>query len=435
MIDGLYLGDLDVSIYGEKSRNPGTFSLFDRPRDREITNTSVHWSITEPWAPYQTLTTPDLSRVFKEIKQSGWYTGNSMAFIFRRDPGNPLGSHRRVFANERRRINAARLVIEYIPPSYWGADTLDDKQQNYCTDANNHPYGCPAGTEEEPLNFYAGKIGSGLYTLEQWWNPLGCGGKLTEPEIKRYLKPGTREFTEPNPPNPAVSKYAYWYLRDTVCFPSYNTVIHELRFSERHDWCETNLTNDRSPEAMYGCMQARAFLDTYYSEVLLRGDNNTGYTTEYYEELPGNTLFIDIENPICDNGRRAWDEHDKQINNSVLQGYLYGIQAGLVERGSEKNIGIYTSPSAWKAFDKNLNFPENLPNGGIVVWQAFYHLGAFPPLDTITDYAPRLFGDTKYDLGDWAPIVWQFSGDPGEDFNIAVQDPAKGFMPRSRSGH
>ena len=321
---------------------------------------------------------------------------------------------------------------------YWGADTLGDEDWSYCSDRVYRPI-CPGGYE--PLDFYIAKLGTGWCTLEEHWQDVmedGASnecGSWTDPEF--WGSCDVREVDDdlvidncrvrdlPVSPN---ERHTYWYLRgpgdcdgDPVSYSLGRQPADELQ------WCDDVVRARMGlapapPEAVYGCIQAHGYLDTYQTAVdLVVPDDGTHYRADYDSNFAGDTLFVDIEQRGCN-----WDSPATAQNRLVMSGFLHGLKAGIEVRGLDKNIGIYTRPSAWTAII-GADF-DDFPTGGVVVWQARYHHGSDPALDTITQFAPVIFDGELYRLGMWWPVIWQFAESSG-DFNVALQDGANRFWP------
>ncbi len=110
-IDENQSGNLEMSIAGQATDNPDTFSTTGRNlRNRPRTVSQVFW--TNPPAPpiNSKLTTPDLTAVVQEVvDRGGWNPGNAMAFLI-----YPRGGARRVVESiEGEPSNAPRLTINY----------------------------------------------------------------------------------------------------------------------------------------------------------------------------------------------------------------------------------------------------------------------------------------------------------------------------------
>lgn len=115
MQDGPYSNGLDLSVFGEASASPDTFSPASTPEDRVPTSSSVPWAIPgdELWSVGEIDRTPNLAPVIREIMaQTGWSQGNSVAIIVQ-NAGAASGDslHRRIIGYDR-----ATRGFPYDPP-------------------------------------------------------------------------------------------------------------------------------------------------------------------------------------------------------------------------------------------------------------------------------------------------------------------------------
>lgn len=75
-----------LTIYGEASINPGTYTSSELISSRPTTTASVNWS-PEPWEQlddgYYSRISADLTPILNELIELGWKSGNSMAFMIK----------------------------------------------------------------------------------------------------------------------------------------------------------------------------------------------------------------------------------------------------------------------------------------------------------------------------------------------------------------
>jgi ligand-binding sensor domain-containing protein len=215
----------------------------------------------------------------------------------------------------------------------------------------------------------------------------------------------------------------------------------------------TCLTGQREAY-QFGCLQAWAFLETY---------------ERYYRDVyRGNTLFVDIENPICprctdetkvNSDNWVWghpsETHPYSVsttqqgkNRAVLDGHLDGLWGGMAERGmGKKQIGVYTSAEKWREIMGEGYYEFEYP---VVLWIARYlpaepatAKGEYPVRELFEEqYADRIFAGHEIclnesdsrtcatsSIGGYNPAIWQFTASP-QDLDMAIQDPGYGFSPR-----
>jgi hypothetical protein len=71
-----------VTIYGEASNNPETYSLEGLILTRPKTTKMVKWEITETWPIWTMFRTPDIAPIIQEIVDlQGWQSGNALALM------------------------------------------------------------------------------------------------------------------------------------------------------------------------------------------------------------------------------------------------------------------------------------------------------------------------------------------------------------------
>jgi len=74
----------NLTILGEDSDNPETFTLDALITDRPVIDDSVEWIVDDVWEIYQPYRTVDLSVIVQSlVDREGWKAGNAMAFIIK----------------------------------------------------------------------------------------------------------------------------------------------------------------------------------------------------------------------------------------------------------------------------------------------------------------------------------------------------------------
>jgi AhpD family alkylhydroperoxidase len=173
----------------------------------------------------------------------------------------------------------------------------------------------------------------------------------------------------------------------------------------------------------WGREQASAALNQRY-------DNpNAGFVGGY-------TVFADIET-----GFGGWTVGSSAYssNQQVVQGFLDGIAAARTST-APFHPGIYISPLNWRSYVGT----DFRPATSFVLWiTGCYSCNSsicapcdnscWSTLATVTDLLPTV---TSTILGGSQAFLWQYWLDPPcgcGDFNVAIQDPASGFIPISSS--
>jgi hypothetical protein len=74
-----------ITIVGEASDNPQTYTLDALITDRPETNAKVVWTVAEDWDLWGTYKSADISPIVQElVNRPGWQSGNAMAFMHSR---------------------------------------------------------------------------------------------------------------------------------------------------------------------------------------------------------------------------------------------------------------------------------------------------------------------------------------------------------------
>ncbi len=111
-VDGPYENDLHIQFLGEAVANAATFREQSKPSDRiNLTSLTIDWALSaaEKWNSGERWRSPDLTPILREIvARPDWEKGNAISIIVKNV--NSTG-HRRVFALERSKSGAARLII------------------------------------------------------------------------------------------------------------------------------------------------------------------------------------------------------------------------------------------------------------------------------------------------------------------------------------
>lgn len=158
-IDGHYTGSLNLAFYGEASGNASTFSNYNRPSDRSLTQASAAWEVpsTDAWNLGEIRNSPDLTELVQEIiDHSGWRSGNALAIIIKNaGPVSAPYEVRRVIGYDRGDVHRpARLVIKV------GSLIFDPSVPSGCMDECQQGAGPNSqGNEGGPINTRTG----GLY--------------------------------------------------------------------------------------------------------------------------------------------------------------------------------------------------------------------------------------------------------------------------------
>ena len=139
-VDGPYSDSLDVTLYGEDKGYASSFSSYNRPSNRVLTEASANWQIpsTVPWVLGEIRNSPDLTDVVQEIiDRSDWNSGNALAIIVKDTSAAGSPNYvRRVIGYDRQVWypgvdHAARLVVRV------GSLVSDGSVQNSCNGVNS----------------------------------------------------------------------------------------------------------------------------------------------------------------------------------------------------------------------------------------------------------------------------------------------------------
>ncbi len=226
---------------------------------------------------------------------------------------------------------------------------------------------------DEPLyfpsqDFYIGQLGSGL------------GGPGT----------GTQGFTFSGTPPQAT--YAYW----TLLGPN----------------PQAGSGKGGMTDSEWGRAQAQRFI----AEVTTGSFSNT---------IKGKVLFADIEGTLNGTSPGSWLPDDQAANMNVVNGFLNEIAA------SQTFVpGIYTSPGFW-AYCFGQNSQTDVP---FVLWISHWLSKTYYPSNpSFPSLIPQVeaWATDQYlleSIAGYYPVIWQFGGIDGD---LAIQNPAQGFIPRS----
>ncbi len=79
-----------ITICGEASDNPGTYTEDSLISDRPRTESAVLWEVAEEWVLWGFYRTPDLKEIIQEvIDREGWQSGNALALMFKGENQGP----------------------------------------------------------------------------------------------------------------------------------------------------------------------------------------------------------------------------------------------------------------------------------------------------------------------------------------------------------
>jgi RNase P/RNase MRP subunit p29 len=121
-----------ITIVGEASDNPQTYTLDAIITDRPETNAKVVWTVAEDWDLWGTYKSADISTIVQElVNRPGWQSGNAMAFALKGENQGPsdMENAREIesFENiadpeeggdgKNHPERVPKLIIEYTPSS------------------------------------------------------------------------------------------------------------------------------------------------------------------------------------------------------------------------------------------------------------------------------------------------------------------------------
>jgi len=337
-VDEAYSGQTNLVVVGEASANPSTYtSTAGDVTNRAETTSSVEWSSVPAWPTVDERgvdqRTPSLVDIVNElIGQSGWQSGNAMAFMIKAGADCTDSDCRRTAVSyDKDRYRVPVLHIEFTTPSY----TFTKPKANYTFDE------CVWDGTQSEIKDSSGNGYSGQSVSASTPSTINTSADGVVHRYGDFSTDNTADFVELDPSS-----------------------IDGLDDFTISLWYKTGSAATGSVQTLFDSQQSGKPQDQDYDMAELRISNNNqivinlGDQSYYYIDMPSDINLIDnqwhhlVWRRSTDSGNNNCIFVDGKKIECINRTFVSTLGVSYFEMGQEMD-GV---PSSGGSFDLNQNF-------------------------------------------------------------------------------